>query len=142
MQNNLPIVNAAFVCEKILREPDNVFSAIRVVDVFHLPPETASLPDDSGVPISAMIVVRGGDYRGNGEVSFSIVTPDGKQHDVPQKWPILFSDPISGTNLIFNFALKFKHVGTTWVEVLWNGELLTKFPITLALQTAAPQPTA
>jgi len=139
----LPIVNVATVCEKILRETDNVASLIRVIDVFHLPQEAVQLQPEGSIPVSALIVVRGGDYRGEGEIAVSVHTPDGKQQDFPEKWPMLFSDAVPANSLVLNFGMAFKHVGTSWIDVLWNGELLTKFPITLALQSAAlPAPTA
>src|SRR5690348_13251068 len=132
MKDQKPFVNVATACEKILVEKDNVFSVIRIVDVFYIPKEVADMPD-GGVPISTLITVRSGDYRGEGELSLAVQTPDGVRNEAPEKWPMLFSDTNTAANIVFSFGIGIRHIGTSWVEVLWNGEILSKFPVTLTL---------
>ncbi len=39
-----------------------------------------------------------------------------------------------GVNINLQFGLSSKHVGLSWIEVYWNGEMLTKFPVRLVLE--------
>jgi hypothetical protein len=132
MKNTRPLVSVATVCEKVLTEKDNVLSCIRLVDIFRMPPEAQSQPDVA-LPVSALIALKAGDFLGEGELSLVVETPDGTRNEVPTKWPLLFDGPLAGANVNFAFGIYIRHLGTTWVEVLWNGDLLTKFPVKLEL---------
>jgi hypothetical protein len=133
----MPLVNVATACEKVLIEKDNVVSAIRIVDVFNVVPPPIPLPAEVGLQMTALIVLRAGDFRGEAEISIAIVTPDGQRQNVPEKWPMLFQEENTGGNLVFNFAMAVRHIGLSWVEVMCDGVLLTKFPIMLQ---QAPKP--
>jgi hypothetical protein len=130
-----PIVNIATVCEKVMVEKDNVVSLIRVVDTFFVPEEALAQAQNSFIPVTGLIVLRGGDFVGEGELSLAVESPDGKKTDVPDKFPMTFSCSDHSNNVVCNMAISLRHIGTSWVTVLWNGDLLTKFPIKLAQQT-------
>ncbi|MGA7823706.1 MAG: hypothetical protein WCA14_05885 [Steroidobacteraceae bacterium] len=135
MKNTKPLVNVATACEKVLVEKDNVFSAIRVIDIFYVSSEIAAIQQQPGahIPVSALIMLRRGDYAGEGELSLVIETPVGQRIDSPTKWPMLFNEQNEGGNVILSFPLPLTNIGTTWIEVLWNGDCLTRFPVTLRL---------
>jgi hypothetical protein len=140
MKSAKPFVNVATICEKVLIEKDNVLSAIRIFDVLNV--SSASMPPDTAIPLTALIMLRAGEFRGEAEISIAIETPDGKRHPIPQKWPLLFEEQSAGGNLVINFPLAVRHIGLSWVEVLCNGELLTKFPIKLQVGTTPAAPAA
>lgn len=131
MPNKKPFVAAALACEKLLVEKDEVLSAIRIVDTYFIKsdlPESAS----AGPPVLTNIVIAlKNDAPLQGEVSIAINTPNGETKEIPQKWPISFSEEISGANLLVALGIDSRHIGWTWVDVFWSGELLTKIPIRL-----------
>jgi hypothetical protein len=134
MQNTKPLVSVATVCERILVEKDNVFSVIRIVDVFWIAPEIISSQPGGALPISCLVALKAGNYTGQGELSLVIEAPDGKRLEAPEnRWPLFFDKDRSGANLIFNMALAFRHIGVNWIEIFWNGEFLTKFAVTLVV---------
>lgn len=132
-KNTRPLVNVATACEKVLIEKDDVATAVRIVDVYYLPESQQPMPagTESVIPISSLICIKAGDFEGEGVLSVALQTPDGQRKEIPQKWPIILKSGPHGSNLVLNFALSTKYVGQSWVEVLWDGELLTKFPIML-----------
>jgi hypothetical protein len=138
MGNNKPLVNAAFACENVLAEVDGVNYAIRIVDTYRVQAFAAdgktelSIPEGHAIPIAALIVLKSGDFKGEGELSVVVCTPDGKRTPIPEKWKMIFTGGEHGNNLVMRFHFAAKHVGLTWVEVLWNDEALTRFPIKLA----------
>jgi hypothetical protein len=130
MSNAKPIVNVATACEKVLVEKDDVLSLLRIVDIFYIPDGITEAIPEVVIPVSGLIVVRGGDFIGEGELSVVIQTPDGSRSD-PKTFPMIFGSSNQGNNVICHMTVSLKHLGISWAEVLWNGELLTKFPIKL-----------
>lgn len=128
MTSNKPYVSAAFVCEKILRESDGAISAIRIVDTFYVPTDAPPPDVNAGILITAFVSLKS-DSPMEGAVSVALKTPDGETKDMPQKWPISFSEEISGANLILNFAIHPRHIGTSWIDVRWNNEVITRAPL-------------
>lgn len=129
-----PVVSVATDCEKVMIEKDDVVSLIRLVDTFFIPEEVLAKPQDAAIPITGLIVLRGGDFTGEGELSLAVESPDGKRTEFPDKFPMLFTSTDQTNNVICNMVIALRHVGTSWVNVLWDGDLLTKFPIKLAPQ--------
>lgn len=130
MRKNLPVVNVAVACEKILAEKDDVLSMVRIIDTYFVPTGSAAPPPDTILPISGLVVLRAADFIGEGELWLVLVTPDGKRTD-PQKIPMIFRNLYQANNVICNFGIQLRHIGVSWIEVIWEGETLTKFPIRL-----------
>jgi hypothetical protein len=127
MTNTKPFVSAAFVCERVLQEKDGTTSAIRIIDNFYIP---ASIAPDTSMPVTVFIGLKS-DVPREGIITVIVNTPDGKKNELPDKWPISFSSAVTGANLILTFGLFVRHVGTTWIDVVYDGEMLTRTPIRL-----------
>jgi hypothetical protein len=130
MKNSKPLICVASACEKVLQEMDGVFSGIRFVDTFHVSPMA---PPDAQIAFSLLVLLKAGDFVGEGEVSLKIMTPDGRTSQFPQKWPVPLGPANAGVNIIVGFAVAAKYLGRTWIDVCWNSEVLTSIPITLQL---------
>lgn len=138
MKNTLPIVTVATACEHTLQEQDGVLSLIRVVDQFTISThiQGTTIPEklqnmEVAVALNVVICLKSGDYKGEGELSLKLALPDGTTRDFPEKWPFLMEGGEKGVNVRLSFGLSSKHVGLTWMEIYWNSEYLSKFPITL-----------
>jgi hypothetical protein len=135
-----PQVAAAFLCERILQEKDNVVSAIRIVDTFMIrkPPESALTPQM--IPVVALTLM----------VSFKAVGAKGEYvlklilHDASGKplvsalqaepsFPMKFSGERKeeGVNVFANFQLPAQTLGSFYFDVLVDGEVVTKVPFIL-----------
>jgi hypothetical protein len=137
MKNTKPYVAIATVCEKVLLEKDGVVSVIRVVDTFTV----AELPAGAlpNLALTAMIALKAGDLVGESRLSLIIAAPDGTRSPFPESWPVVFGGGETGANFVVTFGLPPNKPGLYWIEVLWNGESLTKIPIRLRqAQAAAP----
>lgn len=142
MPNKKPFVAAALACEKVLIEKDDVASVIRIVDTYFI---KNNLPEGIGAGVRTNIVIcLKNDGPLQGEVSLAINTPDGKTNEIPQKWPVSFSEEISGANLFVSLDIDARHIGWTWIDVSWSGDFLAKIPIRLVAgekpDKSAPNP--
>ncbi len=134
-----PYIAAAFVCEKLLREKDEVLTAVRIVDTFSI--ETAQLPPAGGAPVLAvalLISFKSGEANGEYAVSITLASPSGKiVARSPEGTTLLFQGEEKGANIVANFAVPTTELGLYWFDVRLEGETMTRVP--LKLQAAAVQ---
>jgi hypothetical protein len=150
MSNPKPLVTIATACDNMLTESDGTISLIRVIDLMtltNLRTDIGATPQempnvDFAVPVNAVVCLKSGDFKGEGELSLKAHLPDGTRKDFPEKWNFLMEGEEKGINVNIKFGLSTKHIGLTWIEVYWNGELLTKFPVRLRRQEASKIPNA
>jgi hypothetical protein len=140
MQNTKPYVNVACICEKVLQEKDNVLSAIRLVDTYYLQPPPLMPEGITGaVDLSALVLLKSGDVTGKSELGIQIRAPSGRVIELPEKWPVLLNGGEHGVNFVMKFTMPVREFGLHWFDVVWQGEVLTSFPLKLVL---GPQPAA
>ena len=91
-----PYVGMAVICEKVLIEPDNVPSAIRVVDTVILPNDPPPLSGTViGLPLNMFIMFRNGDFNGTRELRIHLINPSGEREETG-RWPIILTGPPEG----------------------------------------------
>jgi hypothetical protein len=147
MPNTKPFVAAAFICEKVLQEKDEVFSAIRIVDTFTMRVEGQPLPAQpsaetgnlgliagSLLDLTLLVILKGGDVKGEYKIDIVAHPPDGAQPaSLPGEWLVAFDGGESGSTLVVRFAMPTAApVGLYWFDVIWQGETLTRVPLRLA----------
>jgi hypothetical protein len=135
-----PFVQAACVCEKVLIEPDNVASLIRIVDTYtlRLPDETPVLPGVLGLDLSAFVSLKSGDVVGQFEIGLQLTDPEGSKQPI-RKWPVILNGGEHGANLRLNFVLANPKHGLYWFDVLWNDEALTRIPFRIKFELRSDQ---
>lgn len=141
MPNTKPLVAAAFVCEKVLHEKDDVITVVRIVDRFMYSVDPR-VPSDTtpGIPLTAFISLKSGDLKGKSMVSFRLRKPTGQIAEFERNWPVLLNGDEHGTNLVMNFVLDARTSGLYWLDVVWNRDVLTSIPIRLVARSDHPQP--
>ena len=76
-----PYVSAAFVCEKVLLEPGNVPTFVRVVDRFTVPVFSQPLPPGLPPPVvqaNLIVLIKAGDFgAGRHTITIKLQKPDG-----------------------------------------------------------------
>ena len=147
-----PLLSAAFLCEKLLTEPGNVFSAIRIVDTWtrrSVQLKAVSSGPESDVPaidlgnttlqMAALIAVKAGGTSGHHVISIVIENSEGKRTPYPQEFPVDFTknDPGEGAALSVQLLMPATSSdGRYWIDVLWDGTTLTRIPFRLVTEPA------
>lgn len=131
-QQSKPLVQVACVCEKVLTEPDNVSSLIRIVDTYHLTVPEGKKFEDGVVELTAYIALKSGDVTGEHTVGLRLVPPDGGETQT-HRWPVVFDGGEHGATLKIAFVLPHPRSGLYWFDVLWGEEVLTKIPVRLKI---------
>ena len=123
-----PYLVNAFFCEKVLVEPDNVPSYIRVVDRWTISGPTPAMPMTI---INTFLVVtfKSGMFRGAEELTITPYTPSGQPMQ-PIVAPLLFEgDNDRGSGLQGQIGFPVAETGTYWFEVKLGGMVFTKMPL-------------
>src|SRR5436853_6252033 len=103
--NGGPYLTAALICEKILREKDEVISIIRIIDRITVtirgtsPPETP--PPPITVNCNAFIALKSGSTTGKRTLKWMLEAPSGTETP-EQLIPILLEGEDRGVNLVLN----------------------------------------
>jgi hypothetical protein len=133
-----PLVQIACICEKVLIEPDNVPTLVRVVDTITMQPprDVPSPATPTGVQLTIFVALKSGDVAGDFEVGLRLKSPEGKDHPL-RKWPVELRGGEHGANLRVDFLLQDPQFGLYWFDVLWGDETLTRIPLRLRRSTAS-----
>jgi hypothetical protein len=128
-----PHLLAAFLCEKVLREPDGVFSFIRVVDRF-IRPKPSAIPAGAQVlPIQVMLVASfksGGIPAGNYKIKIRAHRPDPAAPLLMEMDHELFVEggPDHGLAVINPVVMNLDEEGLYWIDVLFEDQMATRIP--------------
>ena len=127
MANTKPYVQVACLCEKVLRDRDDVASLIRIVDTY-----TVNFPENVGLraALTAFISLKSGDLKGAYKVGLVLVDPEDKRAPL-QTWDVVLEGGVHGTNVQVNFMIDQPKTGTYGFEVMWGDEVLTRIPFRL-----------
>jgi hypothetical protein len=140
-----PLLAAAFLCERVLQEKDDVLTAIRIIDTLYvsippnLPPEAKPV-----IQITALLGFKKASPSSEIEKHQATVrlrSPLGKE--IPENSRDLFFQPgdIAGANLILNINMEVEEFGLFWLDVSVDGELVTRIPFRLLEKPANPPET-
>lgn len=136
-----PYLNAALICERVLREVDGVFSPIRIFDRLTVSaPDGGLLPSDAPRPpmkLTLFISFRSGAARGQDYVTLRVERPDGLMRDL-QVVPILFEGDERAANIVLELITAFELDGLYWFCVELNNRLVTKMPLRIVTQSQPP----
>lgn len=137
MGNTKPFVQAACICENVLFDKDNVASVIRIVDKFDIEvPDNMPADLPFGFPITMFIRIKFSGVK-EGVISVQARRPDGTQGG-RQNVPIPKGEH-DGAQFKTAFHVLKPQNGVYWFDVLWENELLTSVPMTVAIkQTLVP----
>lgn len=137
----LPHLVTAVFCEKVLQEADGVLSAIRIVDkvIFELP---KGAPHDvsPAVELTALISLKSGDASGKFNVQLVPHSPSGKSMKIPEPVPLVLQGAEHGNNLIIKMVLPIKEEGLFWFDVVVDGTVMTRMPLTVIRKQGEEQP--
>ena len=142
MANTKPLVQIACFCEMVLVERDDVVSAIRIVDTYHVnTDQTGAVPEGVTpvIEVNGLISLKSGDLKGNYRVSLVMENPLGVRTELSPAggWPVTFDGEAHGPNIRLKFPLGVRNLGLCWFDVMFENEVLTRMPLRLS---SAPKP--
>lgn len=133
---------SALVCERYLLEKDDVFSLVRVIDLFYVPqaPSPAETePVAHAIQINILVFVKA---RAPGSAPFRLLLrrPDGEERaigsdqvrdvlEIASKFPD--TDIPTGTSIALTLHVETKALGTYFLAVEIDGEVRATVPFTL-----------
>jgi hypothetical protein len=129
------------ICEHVLNEKDDVFSVIRLVDLFTI---RQPLPEQekAGVQISALVQLKSqiGDNQPH-SFRLDLVRPNGETTLLMENPSVVIESKASnapgGANLIVNIGVLLKQMGTHYFTLMVDGEEACRAPFTLRLDEAS-----
>ena len=134
--DNLPLVTAALICERVIQEKDGVLSAIRIVDRAEVKVQTTE-PNVNiqdvvpGVQFNGLISLKSGSFKGSAVLSVEGQSPSGKTKSLGDYPVTLEGEDDNGQNLVLNLMIASKEDGLHWFNIRFNGTLLTRIPLRL-----------
>jgi|SRR5665213_333930 len=140
-----PHLLAAFLCEKVLREPDGVFSFIRVVDRFMRPRPSAIPVGTQILPIQVTLVAsfKSGDLpTGNYTIKIRAHRPDPSAPLLLQSDHEIFAEggQDHGFAVINAIVMNLEEEGLYWIDVIFEDHTVTRIPFrVLFVSTPVPQ---
>lgn len=142
MANMKPFVTVACFCEKVLEEADHVMTAIRIVDIYYVPPIPDAGPDGPfpAIVVEGLVSLKSGDLVGSHTIAFVMENTQGARTQLSPVggWPVVFEGGEHGVNLKLKFPIGVKNFGLCWFDVIFDDEVLTRIPLRLRPLSEAP----
>lgn len=138
-----PFVALACACERVLEEKDNVWTVVRVVDIFYIrsSEQSQNVPDEvePGISFFLAISLRAVDLLGSHRLSLIMRRPDDTEDAVVDGKAVEITESPQNINIKARMVVGTKLPGFYFVDVLWNGEALTTIPFRLLERTSEPE---
>jgi hypothetical protein len=117
---------------------DGVWSAIRIVDRIISAPEVPSISTPME-PIHLrgwffFIGLKAGDVTGRHFLSVKVAKPSGVELVPERQVAVVFGVGQSGSNIVIELDLDLDEEGIYWVELLYEGDLMTRSPLSVVYQ--------
>ena len=136
-----PMLAMAVVCEKVLKEDDSVFSAIRIIDIVKVPKEAiATIPKDGilGLPYVIVAIFKSNGFKGDKHLRIDLITPSKRRHPVFGSKLTFTGVPETGANIALPVYLKLDAEGLYWFDVFLDNKRFAHIPLRLELIEPKP----
>lgn len=140
MIENVQVVNA-FFCERVIQDAtDGVPSVIRLVDVFLLPEDR---PADQAIGFFMFVTVKFkvGFIPGKTPFTFTLIRSNGEREKIAEQT----ADPPqkqvpgpSGIGVVLQVGIIPRNMGTAYIEVAIDGDIIATVPFTLVPLSQQP----
>ncbi|CAI4029901.1 hypothetical protein DNFV4_00321 [Nitrospira tepida] len=117
-----PYLNAAFICEKVLREQDGVMSAIRIIDrVTHAAPGP-DVMEPFPYRFALVLNFKSGEALGTYQISIQPIKPNNEKLQAAV-YPVNFESPGDrGVGICADMQILFDVPGLWWFDIYLSGE--------------------
>lgn len=136
-----PYVTAALLCERVIQEKDESLTIVRIADRLQYRLEGQGLPAGSKpmVNIQGLVGIKSGPVTGDHEIKIYVEKPSGERKEA-LNLPVKLMGKDQGQNIILNLGIGVDQDGLYWLEVVFDGEVLTRCPLMITpLPTGTPE---
>ena len=131
-----PHLNAALICEKVLRKVDGVVSAVRIVDRFTtnvqaVGMELPGLPGQRRVSFTMLLHFRSGNARGSYMLKLELERPDGIRRLFMQQAIYFGGGDERGPVIALAVDFDYDADGLYWFRVILEERFVTQIPLRL-----------
>jgi hypothetical protein len=130
-----PLSADLIICEKLLTEGDGAMSAIRMVDVFFVPPLDQA-PPNVGVPMCVLATIKTSpEDIAEHSLELRLVRPSGATVTIGERFQgppnTKFKDGLRAYNLIAQIGVIPKELGIHYFTLLYDDKEMRREPFTL-----------
>jgi len=132
-----PFLNAAFLCEKVLREANGVTSAIRIVDRINrgiIGPELKRDMEPFEYNLFLYLSLKSGSARGPMELVIRLEDPSGTSKSVSTQTLNFEGDDERGATLVADLRLQLSLPGLHWFDIVLDRVRITRIPLRVVYQ--------
>jgi hypothetical protein len=139
MDESLPYVTAALLCESVIEDKSGVLSVIRIIDRAEVELQSTdsavlkSLTEKGVVPtlqVKSLISIKSGPLSGKFNIHIEGQKPSGKRSHL-HTIPVELKGGDSGSNLVISIVIAVDEDGLYWFDVFFENKLLSRMPITI-----------
>lgn len=124
-----PYLSIAAICERVLREKDEVISLVRVFDRWNVQGQFSRMPVTL-VPFTLVITVKAVGFRGSLRISVKPKSPSGKQlPHFETSADLSGEEEDKGATVLAQLMFTAEEAGIYWFEVLFDDKMVTKLPL-------------
>jgi hypothetical protein len=127
-----PYLLAAVLCEKVLAEPDNTKSAIRMVELIKPKVLRGKLPKKMKPfqkQLDLLLRLKNGTALGNHTIEVVPTSPSGKEGPRLIHTHNFQGPEEDGIDIVAHLILNFKREGRYWFNVYLDGKVMTRVPL-------------
>lgn len=133
-----PYLQVAALCERVIQEPDNAITVIRIVDTLTFTiPETrsAAAMEGGAYQVLAVVIFKDGSFKGKQILTIRGLSPDGKVFVNDILAPIPFKGKgETGSVGKIQMNIVFRMEGLHWFHVLLDGKRITRIPLRIVFK--------
>lgn len=132
-----PFVQLAVLCEKVLREQDDVLSLIRIFGRMTTTATGPGAPESmppSPISVAMVLGFAAGAARGRAAVRVDTYAPSGLRNSQSPSLSVLFESEDRGANVILDVQFVADQEGVYWFEVLVDERPMTRIPLRVVYQ--------
>ena len=124
-----PIVLAALLCDRVLIEADGSVSIIRIADklIYGKPPQMPEGITPMG-QVQFFMALRSGELEGTFPMKLFLLQPNAERNLIAEA-SLRLAGLDQGQNVTVPINVPIHQDGMNWVEVEFNGEVLTTIPV-------------
>lgn len=130
MPNRGPYLKVAALCENVIEDKQGVLSIIRIVDRTIRLLQGPVVPEQMEPFVQRLFLVlmfTSGEEHGTRELTLVMEKPNGMRAPMANS-SVLFEGQDRGANIVVQADLQADMEGLYWIEVLMQGEFVTRVP--------------
>jgi len=135
-----PLLAAAVLCDKVLREEDNVVSLVRLIDVFNISGTASTLPPGMA-RLVLFVMFRSGEALGVRRLRIVAKSPTGDILSQDER-KMEFKGDEHGAVAAIDLKMGITQTGLYWFDVTLNDNLMTRIPLRVRYEQVPAKPSA